>query len=138
MPALDRRRAGQLAEHDLQRSDRAQLVVPERHQGEHRQRLDPARQELDHVERSDIGPVDVFGHEHRRRPSRQLLGQPNEELVGAAGVRGEVGKLDAGGIGDVEERSERPGREQPLAGPPQYPGPSLRSAESGGGPRVSC
>ena len=41
VPALDSARAGQLSEHDLERSGRGQLVVAEGNQREHRQRLDP-------------------------------------------------------------------------------------------------
>ncbi len=55
-----------------------QLIVSEGHHRQHRQRLDPARQQLDHVQRPHVGPVHVLDHEHAcrvdapaRRPARR-------------------------------------------------------------------
>ena len=120
--ALDRAHPGQLAEHDLQRGGGTQVIVSERDQRQQRQRLDPAREQLDHVQRPDVGPMHVLDHEHGRRPARELTRQRAEQLVGRPSMGPEPGELDAGGVGDLEERPERPRREQPLADHPQHAG----------------
>ena len=129
LAALSRGRARQLAEHDLQRAVRSQLIVAERDEREHGQRRDPAAEQLDDVERPLVGPVDVLDHEHRRGLVRQFGDERSHELVRHPPVGRKPTEVEAGVLRDVEERPECARREQPLARAPQHSGSWLVRAE---------
>ena len=71
----------------------------------------------------------VLDHEHGRRPAGQLVGERAEQFVRCPRVGRDLRELDTGRVGDVEERPERPRREQSLARPPQHPARPVGGAE---------
>jgi hypothetical protein len=58
-----------LAEQDPEQMPPVELVVPEGRDDEHRQRLDPARDDPQHLERRLVRPVQILDHDNaRQRP----------------------------------------------------------------------
>src|SRR5204862_7279931 len=104
----------ELAEHDPQERRALELVVTVRTEDERRERLQPAAEQPQDVERRLVGPVEVLEHEDRRGAAAQLLGQRRDELMRQHVVRDHVLQLRKG-----EQRTERTLREQRIAIPPE-------------------
>ena len=83
--------------------------------------LDPADEELQHVERGLVRPVHVLDDQDRRRPRPQLAHERRRDHVRSGAALDELLELAARELGDVEQRPERPRREQGVAGAPQDP-----------------
>ena len=113
---LDAHGGGQLAEHHAQRP---RLVVAEGDERERGHALHPAPEQAQHVERALVGPVDVLEHEHGAGRLAQGVQQGGDEHGRPRAGRDDLLQLAAGGVGDVEQRAERPRRVQRVARAPQ-------------------
>ncbi len=114
---------GQLAQDDPQRMVRGQRIVAVGDGEQGSRPGDAAAEEAEQVQGRLVGPVDVL-HDDHGQPLRgvQLAEQVGEQLVprdaGTAGVEQRTAEL----VGDVEERPQRPWREQPVTRPGGPPG----------------
>jgi hypothetical protein len=122
---LDRGNGSQIAEDAAQRVVGADLVVSVGDDDQDPRPLDAAAEEAQQVEGCLVGPVGVFDCQQRGLASGTPLqcrqhGAEEEVPPGAADeealdVAAEIG-------GDVEERAERAGRRERVAGADQHPG----------------
>ncbi len=108
---------GELADHDTQRVSAVQ-VVPVRRQDEHRRPADLPRQQPERVERGLVRPVDVLEDDDRRRTGSDGPEQRSDHL-GRAAVEC-LAQISVRALGDIEERPERPGREEGVAAAPEH------------------
>ena len=134
--AADRAARGQLAEDDPQRICELEPVVAVTGDRECGDPLDPADEQAKDVERGLVRPVDVLEHEHARGTSVQLLGQRGDHLVRPRAALDERAELAPDRLRDVEQRAERPGREQRIAGAEEdlgRAGPVVAEAADQGG-----
>ena len=114
VPAAARRAAGAAG-------GPVQLVVAVAGHDQRRHRLDAAAQQRQHVERRLVGPVQILQDDDGARPRAGLAGDHRHHLVRLRARVEEVAQLTAGLVGDVDERAERAGREQRVAGAPENP-----------------
>ena len=126
----DLARGRELAEQQLERVACAELVVPEAHGDRRGHRVDPAREQAQHVERRLVGAVDVLEHEQRRRLRRELDDERVGELVERRAAPERVGQPAAHAPGDLDERAQRPRRLERHAAAPQ----DARGARADGNP----
>jgi hypothetical protein len=112
------RKGRQLAEEDAERMNPIELVVPVGREHEQRRLPQLAREQPQHVERRLVRPVDVLDDDDRRRARSR---QPEErgDHRGRALIDGGL-ELAAGLLGDIEERPQRPRREQRVTTTPQH------------------
>ena len=96
------------------------------HQQRRRKRFDAATEKPQHVERRVVSPMHVLEHQDRRRTRLQLSHQRRGDLERPRARLDELLELAAGGRGDVDERPERPRREQSVARAPEEPGAGRR------------
>jgi hypothetical protein len=115
-----------LAEHDPQRVGAGHLLVSVAGDHQRRHLVDAAGEEPHDVERGLVGPVDVLEHEHRRRRRAELGEHRRRDVVRHRPLLDAPPELPVGHPRDVEERPERPWREERIARRPQNPG--LRAA----------
>ena len=117
----------ELADHDPKRMGAVELVVAVGGDHEQRELPDPARQQPQRVERRLVRPVDVLEDDDRRLTGCDQPEQRPDDLGGPAIER----RLQLIGLlGDVEERPERPGREEGVAAAPQHARSAGRVAEA--------
>ena len=93
-------------------------LVAVRHDDQRPHRLDPSCDETQHVQRRLVGPVDVLDDHDRRGSRLQRRHQGVGDLVRSATAVHLGGGLAGKHRGDVEERTQRTGREQRIAGTP--------------------
>ena len=110
---------GRFAEQNPERMPAVELVVSEGRDDQHRQRLDPARDDPEHVERRLVGPVHVFDHDHGRRRPAQLDHQRLGELVRLRAAGGDALELASDRARHIEERPEWARGEQRVAASPE-------------------
>ena len=113
---------GKLTQYDTQHVRRVQLVVPIRRQHQRGSRgFQAPTDQGEHVERGLVRPVQVIEDENRRRVPAQLADQRSRDLVRLhVHVDGLV-ELASGLRRDVDERAQRPRREERVACAPQHP-----------------
>ncbi len=97
-----------------------ELVVAVARERERARGLDPAGEQLQHVERCLVRPMHVLEHEDSGT-ARELANQPGRQFMGPRAALYERLKLAGGDLRDVEEGSERTGREQGVTGTPEDP-----------------
>jgi hypothetical protein len=71
---------GQLSEQVAKRMCRLELVVPVGDNDQRGHRVEAAREQLEHVERRLVGPVEVLENENRTRPA-QFVAQRRRNIV---------------------------------------------------------
>jgi len=96
-------------------------VVAVAGQDQGRQGLHPAGQQPQDVEGRLVRPVHVLEDEHGRGPCAQLMRERRRHLVRHRPTRDDRLEFTPGPISDVEERPERTGREERVAGAPEDP-----------------
>ena len=96
-----------------------ELVVAVGGDHERGQRLDPARQQPEDVERRLVGPVQVLQHDDRG--SSEFGRERGGQRARRRALGHERGELAARLLGDVDERAERARCVQRVAGAPQDP-----------------
>ena len=111
----DRPRRRQVTEHCSQGVLAVQLIVAERPDDEHADRLDAAGEDAQHVERCRVGPVQVLDHDHKRRAFSQVAHQRRGKLVRFCAFSCQGLQLATGDLGHVQERSQRPRRRKRVA-----------------------
>ena len=117
-PDRDPVRRTKVAEHDAQRVIALQLVVAIGRDHQRRHRRHAAAEQLHQIERRLVGPVQILQHDDRR--TAQRTPQRHEHLTGGCPTLGQLGQLAADLGRDVEQRPERPRREQRLTAPGEH------------------
>ena len=108
---------GQIAESDAQRMSVGQLIVAVAHDQEHRDLADPSREKAQQIEGGLVGPMHVLDDDDRQRSRLAQLGQERvEELLPGRVCPAQRVQAAVYLLRDVEERTERPGREHAVAG----------------------
>jgi hypothetical protein len=129
-------RGGKLPEHEREGVAAVELVVAVAGEDEGGDALHLAGQEAQDVQRRLVGPVEVLEHEDARAPSGELANERTGDLVRSRLTGDQLLELAVSHLRDVEQRAERAGSEQPLAGAPQDPcrlaTPVAERAQQGG------
>jgi hypothetical protein len=108
----------ELAEDDPERMHAIELVVAVGGDQEQRRLSELAPEQANHVEGGLVGPVDVLDDRDRRRTLPCHPEQRGRNLGRPLLDRGL--QVAAARLGDVEERPQRPGREQRVAAAPEH------------------
>jgi hypothetical protein len=111
----------QLAEHDPERVRWGELVVAVAGDDQARNRLDPPREQPQHVKRRLVGPVHVLEHQDGRRPGLQLPREGAHELVRHHRTLYDLREVATHRLGDIEQRAERTRSEQRITAAPENP-----------------
>ena len=114
--------ARQLAEHAAQRIGAADLVVAVGDDDKRRRRLDTASEQAHEVERRAVCAVQVFDDDEVRRLPAQLAEERREHVDRPRPALDEPLELAARLARDIDERPERPGRLERLAGAREHAG----------------
>ena len=115
---LGLRKGRQLAKEDAERMNPIELVVPVGREHEQRRLPQLAREQPQHVERRLVRPVHVLDNDDRRRARPRQPEERGDHRGRALIDRGL--ELAAGLLGDIEERPQRPRREQRVTAAPQH------------------
>jgi len=91
---------------------------------QHRVGGNPADDELEHVDRRLVSPVNVLDYHHGRLTSVQRVDQCRRDLVGDRVTAKPFGQLGSRVGGKVVDRPERSGREERIASASQHPRPA--------------
>jgi hypothetical protein len=108
-----------LAEDDPERVRAVELVVAVRGDDESGHGVHATGEEAQDVERGLVRSVHVFDHEDRELARRQHTQERRANVVWPGAAVDKLLELTAGDLGDIEERSERAGGEQRIAGTPK-------------------
>ena len=110
----------EIAERHAERVTGGQAVVPVGDDEQHRGAAQPPAQVAEQVKGGLVGPVDVLNDNHVQPPGRADLGEQRTEQFLAAGAGpAAVQQRAAELVGQVEQRPERPRREQAVAHAPR-------------------
>jgi hypothetical protein len=121
LEAPDGARTRERSEQETQGVRAIDLVVAVAQKNECRSRVEPAAEQGDHVERRLVCPLDVVEYQHGRRARAQLSDECRRHCLGPSSLVDDVCQLAAHRVGHVDERAERPRREQRVGRAPQRP-----------------
>ena len=107
---------------------RAELVVPVRGHDQHGDPVQATSQKTEHIQTGLIRPVHVLQRQQGRRPS-QFSKQRRRNLMGPGPTQQESLQSAARLLHDIQERPERPGREQRITPTQQDPKGSLAARD---------
>ena len=108
-----------LPEHDPQRVGDVEPVFAVAGDYERGHGLDATGEQAKDVERGLVRPVQILDDEDDRSPCVQLLHERAGNLVGHCAALDERDELASDRVRDLDQRAERPGREQRVAGAAQ-------------------
>ncbi len=118
----------ELAEQDAERMVAVDLIAAIRGDQERGERVDPAGDDPENVQRRLVGPVNVLEDDDRDL-ALELLHERRRKLVRPRGGGCDSLELAAGHAGDVEKGAQRARGEQRVAGAPEETPLVLRGAE---------
>ncbi len=96
---------------------RTQLVVPVGHDQQRAHLGKAASRQAQHIERRLIGPLQILEHDQRPRAAvGQLTQQRGGDRVRLSAGTDQLDQLPADRVREIEERTQRPRRQQRLAG----------------------
>jgi len=121
MQTLDRLPRGQLAEDDSEGMSPFESLAAVRDDQQCRDRIEPAGNQPQHVQRRLVGPVHVLEHEDRGHAPAELLDDSRCNLVGDRTAEHEIAEFRPCRLRDVEDRPQWPWGEQRVAGTPEEP-----------------
>ena len=117
---VDARAGRDLSEHDPQRVPAIEPDVPVGRDHERREAVHAPREQPQDVERRLIRRVKILEHQNRRRALLEQTPNRGGDLVGNGFPLHGVRQVAARGLRNVEQRPERAGCEQHVAGAPQH------------------
>jgi hypothetical protein len=113
---------------------RLELIVAEARHHERSGRLDPAGNQPEQIQARLVGPVDILQHGDGGPGGAQFRQERGERLMRPGTAPDQRPEFARHLLGDIEERPERPRREQRITSPPQNPGRLTALTEDRGEP----
>ena len=98
-----------------------ELVVAVGENDQSRDRVDPATEQRDHVERRLVRPVQILEHQDRLFPRSEFADERCRDCLRLAAFLDDVTKLAPAGLRDVEQGTEWTRREERVARAPENP-----------------
>src|SRR5829696_2420357 len=118
-PQLAARPRRQLAQGKAERVFVPDLLLAESANQEEWKVAQPSSDDMQEIERRVIGPMQVLEHDHRPRPAAPQDRQKHLENVVSVAFRERRLQRPTASCGNVRQRRERPGRDDPIARPPE-------------------
>jgi len=120
---------GQITQNHTQRMTLPHLIVPVRHQHQHRHPAQPPPQEAHQVNGRLISPMQIL-HRHHGEDGRGKLGRERgEQPVPRRPPAAQPGQIPTGLRADIKQRAQRPRGQQAITGTPQPAGSPAATLE---------